>query len=138
MKKTGFTLVELLAVIVLIAIITTIGTVGINAVSKNINQNLWEGTISLIENGAIDYGEDNKNRLKNMCVIGTEVKEACLIVTVDFLINNGYIKTKEVDDEGNKVLINNTLDKSDSGYYVNNLNVYIYQENDIVYAKLMT
>ena len=44
----GFTLVELMAVLVLIVIIASIGYAGITAVQRNINQNLWEATVEEI------------------------------------------------------------------------------------------
>ena len=43
--QKGFTLVELMAVIVIIVIITTIGYAGITAVKKNIEQNKNNGNI---------------------------------------------------------------------------------------------
>ena len=60
--KSGFTLVELMAVIVIVAIISFIGYAGITAVQNNIANNLWEGKVESIEYGAALYGEDNKNR----------------------------------------------------------------------------
>ena len=60
--KKGFTLVELMAVIVIVAIISVIGYAGVTIVQKNIKTNLWEGKVEAIENGAVSYGEDNKNK----------------------------------------------------------------------------
>ena len=75
--KKGFTLVELMAVLVLIVLISTIGYAGITAVQNNIDKNLWEGKVEAIETGAADYGEDNKNRLmkikSRVCTVGAGV-----------------------------------------------------------------
>lgn len=135
MKNKGFTLVELLAVIVIIALISVVGGVGITAVKKNINHNMWESTILLIENSAARYGEDFKYRLKDMCEIDGVTRYSCLSLSVQYLIDKGYIKTKEVNEANEKVLINNTLEFGDEGYYVNDTYVTVYLENDIVYAK---
>ena len=106
--KKGFTLVELMAVLVLIVLISTIGYAGITAVQNNIDKNLWEGKVKAIETGAADYGEDNKNRLNGTCNIDGVNKSNCLTRTVQFLIDNSYVDTDEVDSSDNKVIINDT------------------------------
>lgn len=134
--KKGFTLVELMAVLVLIVLISTIGYAGITAVQNNIDKNLWEGKVEAIETGAADYGEDNKNRLNGTCNIDGVNKSNCLTRTVQFLIDNSYVDTDEVDSSDNKVIINDTLKEDDPNYYANNMEVFIYLENNRVYAKL--
>ena len=64
--------------------------------------------------------------------------DSCLETTVDYLINNNYISTDETKEDGSKTITNDTLGEDDPNYYVNNLKVYIYVENNIVYAKLQT
>lgn len=134
--KKGFTLVELMAVLVLIVLISTIGYAGITAVQKNIDGNLWEGKVEAIETGAANYGEDNRNRLSGTCNINGTSKNNCITRTVQFLIDNSYVDTDEVDSTENKVITNNTLKEDDPNYYVNDMNVFIYLENNRVYAKL--
>ena len=136
MTKKGFTLVELLVVIVIIVIISAIGFGGITLLQKNVKEGLWEGKVDLILSGAKLYGEDYKYRLSETCVINEIEKNSCLTITVQDLIDNGYVSTDEVDDAGNKVIINEALDESDHNYYANHLEVYIYLENNIVYAQL--
>ena len=41
MKKNGFTLVELLAVIVILAIVTSMASVGVSSLRKGINKSMW-------------------------------------------------------------------------------------------------
>lgn len=123
--QKGFTLVELMAVIVIIVIITTIGYAGITAVRNNIEQNLWEATIEDIETGAVRYGQDNLNRLTGTC----NGISSCLSVTVEFLIERNYIDVEE-DEDGNEIITNNVTGES-----VNQNNVYIYLENNRVYAE---
>lgn len=145
MKKNGFTLVELLIVIVLIAVITTIGTAGVIAVKRNIEKNLWESTISLIEKAAIEYGEDRKNAFESnagTCKIDGVDKNPCMKVSVKTLLEKNYISTKETigtGDDEQKVLINNTKEKDEEGYYLGTDSfasyALIYLENDVIYAK---
>ena len=133
--KNGFTLVELMAVIVLIAIITVIGFVSVTGVQKNINKNLWQSKEELILNGAKHYGEDNKNKLSGSCTVDGVTKNKCIVKTVGELINENYITTDETDASGNKIMINDTLNEDDTNYIVNNMQVKIYLENNMIYAS---
>lgn len=63
MSKKGFTLVELLAVIVLLAVIAVIAISATNVVSENIKKNMLDKKYQLIEKAAVLYGEDNQNRI---------------------------------------------------------------------------
>jgi len=128
----GFTLVELMAVLVLIVIIASIGYAGITAVQRNINQNLWEATVEEIETGAVKYGQDNLNALNTneTCNIDGSETRNCIEVTVEFLINSNYIDTDEVDDSEKEIITNNV-----TGEIVNDNIVCIYLENNRVYAQ---
>ncbi len=128
----GFTLVELMAVLVLIVIIASIGYAGITAVQRNINQNLWEATVEEIETGAVKYGQDNLNVLNTneTCNIDGSETRNCIEVTVEFLINSNYIDTDEVDDSEKEIITNNV-----TGEIVNDNIVCIYLENNRVYAE---
>lgn len=128
----GFTLVELMAVLVLIVIIASIGYAGITAVQRNINQNLWEATVEEIETGAVKYGQDNLNALNTneTCNIDGSETRNCIEVTVEFLIDSNYIDTDEVDDSEKEIITNNV-----TGEIVNDNIVYIYLENNRVYAQ---
>ena len=138
MENKGFTLVELLVVLVIMAIISAIGFAGVTAVQKNIKKNLWEVKIELIISGAKNYGEDNKNKLKetNICNVNGEEKEYCITKTVQFLLDNNYIKTDEEDNDGNAIITNDTLDEDDSNYIVNEKDVKIYLEDNTIYATM--
>lgn len=153
MNKNGFTLVELLGAIVIITIIALMGSVGIGAAKKGINEYLWKNNVELIESAAESFGNDKKSYIKNLdtninyCTIDNKKIAPCLKVSVQTLINRNYLNTKETIDEYNgktnfKVIINKTKDKKNnesdnftSGYYVNNAYAYIYIDKDIVYAK---
>ena len=138
MENKGFTLVELLVVLVIMAIISAIGFAGVTAVQKNIKKNLWEAKIELIISGAKNYGEDNKNKLKetNICNVNGEEKEYCITKTVQFLLDNNYIKTDEEDNDGKAIITNDTLDEDDTNYIVNNKEVKIYLEDNTIYATM--
>ena len=126
----GFTLVELMAVLVLIVIIASIGYAGITAVQRNINQNLWEATVEEIETGAVKYGQDNFLNTNETCNIDGSETRNCIEVTVEFLINSNYIDTDEVDDSEKEIITNNV-----TGEIVNDNIVCIYLENNRVYAQ---
>lgn len=124
----GFTLVELMAVLVLIVIIATIGYAGITVVNNNIEKNLWNTTVEEIKTGAVQYGQDNLSRLTSTCNNGAISN--CLEVTVGFLIERNYVDTDEVDDSEKEIITNNV-----TGEIVNDNIVYIYLENNRVYAE---
>ncbi|MEG1288336.1 MAG: prepilin-type N-terminal cleavage/methylation domain-containing protein [Bacilli bacterium] len=130
MNKKGFTLVELLAVIVLIAIIGAIGTYGIMGVNRNIKEQLWAGKVDLIKTGAEQYGDENKNLLKGNCIIKEKDVSNCMEVTVGNLIEKGFVTTKEKDDTGKGIIKNDATNK-----VVNEEKVFIYLENDVVYSE---
>ena len=139
MKKNGFTLVELLAVIVIMILIMTMGSAGIGVLKEGINKSIWNNTVDLIENGAKRFCDDKKTQImdldptSNKCVINSKNYAPCLTVTVDDLLMKKYISTKEYNED-KKVIINKTIEKGETGYYVNYAKVYIYVENDVCYA----
>lgn len=59
MKNKGFTLVELLAVIVILGILITIAVPSILGVSKNVKEKSYTTKISIIESAGVSYGEKN-------------------------------------------------------------------------------
>lgn len=59
LNKKGFTLVELLAVIVLISIIASIGAVALSKTKKQMDKKIFDTKLDLLLQAAIDYGEDN-------------------------------------------------------------------------------
>ncbi len=144
MNKKGFTLVELLAVIVLIALVSILAFSGVGAVSKAIKKSIWENKIELIENGAIRYGEDNMYDLTHPFIVDGKQEditcdgyiagishdvEICKKRSVDELLKRNYIATNERDENDEKIIINDVTDE-----IVNDTYVYIWVENDVVYA----
>ena len=137
MRKNGFTLVELLGVITILAVVAVLGSYSVSAVSKLIKTNIWNNKIKLIENGAASFGEDNRYLMnadgESKCAFmeseGTESYH-CLEITVEYLINRNYVTTDDRDSEDNKIMIND-----ETGEIINDKIVYIWLENNIVYAK---
>lgn len=145
--KKGFTLVELMVVIVIIAIVSLIGYAGVTGVQNSINENLWQSKVEMIESGAVLYGEDNENLLTSSCKVDGVTYSECKVITVKELLDRNYIQSDETrcieykngSDEcktSEKTITNDTLTEDDSNYYADNLQVSVYLQNGIVYAKL--
>ena len=77
MNKKGFTLVEILAVLVIIAVVSLIGTVSITGVRRKMDENLFKNKLGEIISSASKWGEDNKSELDTEKTVGA-------------LITNGY------------------------------------------------
>ena len=133
----GFTLIEMLVVIIILALVSTLSYTGITAFNRNIKKNMWEEKTTIIEKAAVDFGTDNKNILVGSCTIDGKTVNNCKKVTVQELINKGYLNTKETDEDGNKVITNDTIEYGEDGYYANTMNVNVYLKNNVVYAKLV-
>ncbi len=97
MNKKGFTLVELLAVIVVLGIIITIAgisvTSAINRSKKSVNTEIE----SNLEDAAVTYAIDNGNNFSGICqddcINSNNCLEDCITnVTVSELINAGYFE----------------------------------------------
>ena len=80
LKKKGFTLTELIAVIAILALLVGIATVTIINVRNNALQSSYDNVVSLLETEAARYAEDT----------------GVMTITVEELITEGYV---EPDDE---------------------------------------
>lgn len=92
MKNKGFTLVELIAVIVIVALLVALSAGIFISVRRNILESVYENTINDILTKAESYA-------KQTGMTGT------LDINVDFLIKNGYLKAdddKYIYDPRNK------------------------------------
>ena len=130
MNKKGFTLVEVLAVVVILSIILSMATFGVMNIRRNSIQKLVDTKISNLESSAIIYGQENQNELTETCNIDEVDYDFCKLVNVKYLIENEYYTTNEANSENKKDLINNVTNKSmlcDE--------IQIYKKNNRVYAK---
>ncbi|MFR5856739.1 MAG: type II secretion system protein [Bacilli bacterium] len=144
MNKKGFTLVELLAVIAILAIVITIGLISVTRIRENALKKIVATKIEQIEQAAILYGQENPEELtsdNDNCkgVITTENKAGdkteynitiCTIKTAGELINAGFFDSKYLNKENGKVdLINDYTGKS-----MLNDTVIIYRRNNRIYS----
>ncbi len=84
MKNKGFTLAELIAVIVILAVLTLLATGIFINIQRSILENQYQNLVIDIENRAEEYAED----------IGTT---DVLYINVEYLITKGYIQADEQD-----------------------------------------
>ena len=132
MKKKGFTLVELLAVIVLLGVLAIITTPAILAIRENVLNNTLKSKISTVHSAALAYGLDNINEipipknsfskeiLKSYSKITDDAGNDCFWVNIRTLINEGYIKANNSKtDESRESSFANPVDNSPlEGKYV--------------------
>lgn len=97
----GFTLTELLATIVILAVVVLIATPAVIGVSNSIKENMYESKVKLIQQAAKLYGEDNETTFftinNSKCIY---VKELC---------SNNYV-TKDDKASNNTECLENPKD----------------------------
>ena len=102
-NKNGFTLVELLCVIVLLAVLTVAATTGIMKLSSKSKENLYCAKIKMIESIAVDYSSKLEKQLNESTELYNGMKS--IKIKVSDLVNAGKLEA----DQDNKVInpINN-------------------------------
>ena len=88
-KKKGFSIPELLAVIVIMGILVTIATASYNGISKSIKEKTYQNKINLIKAKAMEYASDNN--------VDAET------ISVAKLINEGYLDVENETDSNEKL-----------------------------------
>lgn len=108
MNRKGFTLVELLAVIVIIALLALITTTSVTKFVGDAKNNLSNVQIGLIKSAAEAWGADNINKFPEA--------NKCSYITLKDLKNQGFIDSSVIDPKTNKkisddlkIKISNTL-----------------------------
>ncbi len=84
MNKKGFTLIEILAVLVIMSVLAVAGYAGVGAIKKNINNKEYDAKVKTLESAAIDYGESNYSQVVSKGSTG-------LYVSIKDLYLAGYI-----------------------------------------------
>ena len=138
MKKNGFTLVELLAVIIILTLVITIAFVSVTRVREESLKRVVETKVEQIEQAAILYGQENPNVIKTSCTDHEKtVVEAtnytpsfCITVTAGVLIDNNFFESCYLDEVNGKTdLINDVTGKS-----MREDTVIIYRRNNRIYS----
>lgn len=88
-NKKGFSIPELLAVIVIMGILVTIATASYNGISKSIKEKTYQSKINLIKAKAMEYATDNN--------VDAET------ISVAKLINEGYLDVENETDSNEKL-----------------------------------
>lgn len=109
-SKRGFTLVELLAVIVILGILLSISTVAVNSIRKKQDEKNLENQISSVLTGAKSYVADNPSVLYNL---STQVS-----IEIGDLINGDYVSIKDTAKFSNSVKIKKCSDNVKLMYFI--------------------
>ena len=130
MSNKGFTLVELLAVLVILSLLITIAVPSVNRILLSINESMYCEKVSNIESAAKMYAEDNY-----MDKISITEKVIVESVTLGTLVDKSYLKKDEetcvIGDDSNPCLLD-PRDKSG----MDNLTFRIYTKNNRLYATV--
>lgn len=141
-NKKGFTLVELLVVIVLIGLLIGIGVPGVMKIIARMKERSYKTKVSLIEQAGTLWGQDNKTRLQShKCDIdgnkdtGENGKElGCYIININELISGDYL---EADSDNLEVVGGKNIYEYIDPITNDNISdkcVWVYKKNNRVYS----
>ena len=131
MNKKGFTLIEVLAVIVILGVVMIIGTVSIAGVRNSINKAMFKTKLELAINTAKSWGQDHREDIINHSEQ----------LTIGDLIDSNDLSTEEVaeynecEDQSKKSACPVILDHNKN--VANKLVINIYIQYNRVYACLL-
>ena len=128
LDNKGFTLVELLAVIVLLAVIGTLAIPSIMGVSSKVKKNLLDTKIDLILDDAKLYGQDRITDVAEQTT--TYQGRSCKTITVQTLLDSGYLSSDK-DDAASGYIVN-PVDNSS----LNDKQIILYIKNKRVVAVM--
>lgn len=161
MDNKGFTLVEILAVISLLAILVIITVPAISGISDNIKKSTLRTKIENIEKAAVLYGQEHReNFTDSTCTYCTGISDCnCYSLEYDGGLKNGIITVSkllkpnvpliysgknelgvdtnekpyiEADDE-----LGNIVNSTDESKYLNQCKIQIYQKYGKIYADYL-
>ena len=130
MNKKGFTLVELLATIVVLIIIIGIATTSALSISARTKKRMYETKVGLILDAAKLYAQDHMDKVvdsESSCSSATTTKG---LVTVLTLYNDGKLKK-----DGDNIKVQDPVTGNDMTTN-NNLTICMYKKNNRVNVKL--
>lgn len=106
MKQNGFTLIELIAVVVIIALVMVVTIPQVMSTMTKSNVKKAESFENDLEIAAQSYVENNWNDFKKEFIQNNKSDYYCL--SLGTLLQNGYIKNTDIDPSTNEVIdINN-------------------------------
>lgn len=120
MKNKGFTLVELLAVIIILGLISLVAVPAVSHLLKENKENAYESKKDMLLSQAKMYTKENRNYLYDSDK--TYNGYVCNNITVQELINTGYINESKLKD-------GKVTDPRDNTS-MNNLNIIIYIKSE--------
>ncbi len=115
MNNRGFTLIELIVTIALLALISTISVSVIGNIRGKHNVNSYYELLKNVESAAKLYVTDNRYNLKG---VGINIKcpsDNTFTISLETLVDNGYLTT---DDDGIKNFDGSTLTLSENSVTV--------------------
>ena len=128
-NNKGLTLVELLAVIVLISLLLGLGIPGINRIRQNMSKKSLNTKVKLIEQAAVLWGQDNKTMLqKDDCSDVDNENKKCYQIKIEELIIEDYLES----ESHNEIIYTNPETNKDM--IEKNCYVRVYKKNNRVYA----
>ena len=92
MKNKGFTLVELLSVIVIMGVLLIIAIPGVNGISRNVKEQMFCNKTRVLEKAARLYGQDFYDDI---------IDNGLMVVSVKDLINNNLFEKEDKECETN-------------------------------------
>ena len=137
MNKKGFTLVELLSVLVLIGLLMGLAVPGISRITSNIKKKSQKTKIELIEKAAVLWGQDNRTLLyetprENTIIYSSIEKNEKIryykLVSIKDLIDDNYL-----DGESNQKKYEDPVSGED--LYRDDCKVFVFKYNNRVTAK---
>ncbi|MBE6154543.1 MAG: prepilin-type N-terminal cleavage/methylation domain-containing protein [Firmicutes bacterium] len=124
MNKKGFTLTELLSVIVILALISLMASTGIIKLANNSKENMYCAKIKLIETEAEEYAIKYERELNESDKLYNGYKS--LTFKINDLVENGTIEA----DKDNNII--NPIDNS----IMNDTEIIIYLKNNQINAYI--
>lgn len=138
MNKKGFTLVELLAVIVLLGLVMAIAIPSISAITKVIQKNMLDQKITIIEEAAVLLGEDIRGSVMSSNLKYNNFN--CKSFIISDLVPDYLKKDNDNDclDENSEGEAGCIVNPSDTSKYLDKYEVIIYYQNKRIRAIVDT